>query len=90
MLGYARQVHRWLGWWLLWAVPFFALLIPLQVLFRHSDSYLLSFLPFLVAGTGGSVMSYRGIHGFWPWDFKRRTIERWAWLVESPLGRRDD
>jgi hypothetical protein len=38
----------------------------------------------LVMVTGTSVIGFRGRQGFWPWDLRRRKIERWRWLVESP------
>lgn len=41
-------------------------------------------LPVLVGAALVSPLGYRIKHGFWPWDRKRRKIERWRWLVETP------
>jgi hypothetical protein len=73
---------RW-GWWLLWVVPFGVLVFALTLLFRRADNYLLFVIPYLVAVSGAAGFRYRGKHGFWPWDFKRRKMERYGWLVET-------
>jgi hypothetical protein len=40
-----------------------------------------------VVGVGvASVLRYRLQHEFWPWDRKRRMIEKWRWLVEGSSG----
>lgn len=41
-------------------------------------------LPILVGGLAGSVLGYLRRHGFWPWDLKRRKVERWRGLIEDP------
>jgi hypothetical protein len=38
---------------------------------------------------GVALVGYRIKHGFWPWDRKRRKIERWRWLVETPADKFD-
>ena len=44
----------------------------------------LSMLVPLCVGVGGAnAIDYRRLHKFWPWDFKRRKIERWRWLAEA-------
>ena len=50
----------------------------------RSDNLVLSGIPYVVAATGGALIGYRQRHGYWPWDTKRRKIERWRWLVEGP------
>jgi hypothetical protein len=41
----------------------------------------------VVGSLAGLAGGYRSDHGFWPWDRKRRKIERWRWLVETPRPR---
>ena len=41
-------------------------------------------IPLIVGYAAAGMMSYRGKHRFWVWDFKRRKIEQWRWLVETP------
>ena len=50
----------------------------------RSENVVLSGIPFVVAATGGTLIGYRQRHEYWPWDTKRRKIERWRWLVEGP------
>jgi hypothetical protein len=43
-------------------------------------------IPLLVGYVAACLMNYRGRHAFWPWDLKRRKIERWRWLADSRAG----
>jgi len=51
--------------------------------FRYPHSLWLVELPVPVAAACAILVHYRIRHGFWPWDRKRRKIERWRWLVEG-------
>jgi hypothetical protein len=69
---------------LLFAIIFFGLSeLPL---FQYPDSLLVAELPVPIAVVVAELARYRLKHDFWPWDRKRRKIERWRWLVESPAG----
>lgn len=70
--------------WGVWAVLF---TVPL---FRYPHSLWLVEVPVPIAAACAILARYRFTHGFWPWDRKRRKIERWRWLVEGPEAARPD
>jgi hypothetical protein len=73
--------------WGVWVV------LSALALFRYPHSLWLVELPVPIAAACAILAHYRFSHGFWPWDRRRRKIERWRWLVEgtdvaTPAARR--
>jgi hypothetical protein len=87
----AGRRHRAAAFLLAWGVWVVLSTVPL---FRYPNSLWLVELPVPIAAACAILAHYRLSHGFWPWDHKRRKIERWRWLVEGtqaagPAARRN-
>jgi hypothetical protein len=60
------------------------LAIAVPGLFMYPYNSFAMLLPIPIGLVVAHTLRYRFAHRFWPWDFKRRKIERWRWLVEAP------
>jgi hypothetical protein len=81
-------VWRRIGQRLFWPFLLLAIVTVSLAFFGRSENFLIFGIPYVVAASGGTLIGYRQRHGFWPWNRKRRKIERWRWLVEGPEAKR--